>query len=131
MRKEHIIMFACQIIMNILLSFLLFDGLLSENGIFAFIYPFFSIIFLLVDIFFTMITTDIIVRISHNETVCIISIIVRDLLIIIVWLCFLLYIDINVLTLWGTLCFAFPKIVKIVICDIINKQKYLHKYIEI
>ena len=58
-------------------------------------------------------------------------IILRDSLIIILWLCFLLYINIDVLTIWGTFCYAFPKIVKIFIADIINKQKYLYEHLEI
>ena len=59
------------------------------------------------------------------------SIVARDLVIIGVWLSILLYININVITLWGTISYALPKIQKIIIFDIINQQKYLHNYIKI
>lgn len=124
-------MFGCQIVINIIFSLLLFYGLLGENVIFAFIYPLFVFAYLLLDVFFTIITTDIIARSFKNKNVCIVSIVARDLLIISLWLFFLLFLDINTLALWGTICYAFPKIMKIVICDIVNQQKYLHKYIEI
>jgi hypothetical protein len=128
-RKIHILMFGGQIVLNLFFSLLLFCGLLGENAIFAFIYPIFVFVYLLIDIFFTTLTTDVIVRIFQNKTACILTIITRDLLIIIFWLCFLLYINIHVLTFGGTLCYAIPKILKIVICDIVNKQRYLHNYI--
>lgn len=131
MRKIHIIMYGCQIVINLIFSILLFCGLLGENVIFAFIYPLFVFVYLLLDVFFTILTTDIIVRSFKNKNVCIVSIVVRDLLIICFWLLFLLYLDINTLTLWGTICYAFPKILKIVICDIANQQKYLYDHIEI
>ena len=131
MRKIHVIMFGCQIVMNLTLSFMLFDGLLGEYGIFAFFYPFFVIIFLVADMFFTMLSTGLIVHYFQNRKSCIISIVGRDLLIIFIWLCFLLYIDINVLTLWGTICYACPKLLKIIICDILNKQTYLYQHIEL
>jgi hypothetical protein len=124
-------MFGCQIVMNLTLSFMLFDGLLGEYGIFAFFYPFFVIIFLVADMFFTMLSTGLIVHYFQNRKSCIISIVGRDLLIIFIWLCFLLYIDINVLTLWGTICYACPKLLKIIICDILNKQTYLYQHIEL
>ena len=59
------------------------------------------------------------------------SIIARDLVIIGVWLSILMYINISVITFWGTISYALSKIMKIVIFDIINQQKYLHNYIKI
>ncbi len=131
MRKVHVVMFGSQIIINIVFSLVLFNGLLGGNGIFAFVYPIFVFVYLLADMFLTELTTDLIAHVFKNRKACIASIVVRDLLIIIFWLCFLLYININVLTFWGTACYALPKILKIVICDLINQQKYFHKYIEI
>jgi len=59
------------------------------------------------------------------------SIVARDLVIIGVWVSILLYINISVVTLWGTISYALPKILKIVIFDIINQQRYLHNYIKV
>ena len=39
MRKVHVVMFGSQIIINIVFSLVLFNGLLGGNGIFAFVYP--------------------------------------------------------------------------------------------
>ena len=124
-------MFGSQIIINIIFSLVLFNGLLGGDGIFAFVYPIFVFVYLLADMFFTAFTTDLIAHVFKDRKACIASIVVRDFLIILLWLCLLLYININVLILWGTTCYAIPKILKIVICDLINQQKYLHKYIEI
>lgn len=124
-------MFACQIAINIIFSFLLFDGLLGENTFFAFIYPIFVFVYLVADMFVTTFTTDLIVGNVKEGTARIISIAARDILIISLWFCFLLSISIEFLTLWGTLSYALPKVAKIIICDIINQQKYLDKYIEI
>ena len=131
MRKVHVIMFACQIAISLIFSLLLFCGLLGENTIFAFVYPIFVFVYLVADMFLTTFTTDFIVRNVKEGKARIVSIAVRDILIISFWLCFLLYIDIEDLTFWGTLSYALPKVVKIIICDIINQQKYLNKYIEI
>ena len=131
MRKVHFVMFGSQIIINIVFSLILFNGLLGGNGIFAFVYPIFVFLYLLADMFLTALTTDLIVHVFKDRKACIASIVVRDLLIILFWLCFLLYININVLTFWGTICYAFPKVIKIIICDIINQQKYLYEYIKI
>ena len=131
MRKVHVIMFACQIAINIIFPFLLFDILSGGEGIIAFIYPIFVFVYLVADMFLTTFTTDFIVKTVKEGKARIVSIVVRDLLIISFWLCFLLYIDIEDLTFWGTLSYALPKVVKIIICDIINQQKYLNKYIEI
>lgn len=129
MRKVHVVMFGSQIIINIVFSLVLFNGLLGGDGIFAFVYPIFVFVYLLADMFLTVLTTDLIAHVFKDRKACIASIVVRDLLIIIIWLCFLLYININVLIYWGTICYALPKILKIIICDIINQQKYLNKYI--
>ena len=136
MRKVHVIMFACQIAINIIFSILLFCGLLRENVVFAFIYPISVFVYLVADMFVTTFTTDLIVKCTKEGKARIISIAVRDLLIISVWFCFLLSIGLELLILWGTLIwgalsYALPKVVKIIICDIINQQKYLDKYIEI
>lgn len=131
MRKIHVIMFGSQIIINIVFSLVLFNGLLGGNGIFAFVYPICVFIYLLADMFLTALTTDLIAHVFKDRKACIASIVVRDLLILSFWLCFLLYININVLTFWGTICYATPKVLKIIICDIINQQHYLHEYIKI
>lgn len=131
MRKVHVIMFACQIAINIIFTFLLFDILSGGEGIIAFIYPIFVFVYLVADIFVTTFTTDLIVKCTKKGIARIVSIAVRDLLIISLWFCFLLYIGIAALSLWGTLSYALPKMVKIITCDIINQQKYLDKYIEI
>ena len=131
MRKVHVIMFACQIAINIIFTFLLFDILSGGEGIIAFIYPIFVFVYLVADIFVTSFTTDLIVKCTKKGIARIVSIAVRDLLIISLWFCFLLHIGIAALSLWGTLSYALPKMVKIITCDIINQQKYLDKYIEI
>ena len=131
MRKVHVRMFACQIAINIIFTFLLFDILSGGEGIIAFIYPIFVFVYLVADIFVTTFTTDLIVKCTKKGIARIVSIAVRDLLIISLWFCFLLYIGIAALSLWGTLSYALPKMVKIITCDIINQQKYLDKYIEI
>jgi len=124
-------MFAGQIAINIIFPFLLFDILSGGEWIIAFIYPFFAFIYLVADMFVTTFTTDLIVGNVKEGTARIISIAARDILIISLWFCFLLSISIEFLTLWGTLSYALPKVAKIIICDIINQQKYLDKYIEI
>lgn len=132
MRKIHIIMFGFQIVMNLFLSLLLFCGLLGENAIFAFIYPIFVFLYLLADIFVTTLTTDMLVYIFQDKKLRLLSIVARDLFIIVFWFCFLLlYIDISVLTLWGTICYAIPKVLKIIIFDVAKQQDYLHERIKI
>lgn len=131
MRKVHIIMFACQIAINIFFPFLLFDELSGGEGIIVFVFPIFVFVYLVADMFVTTLTTDLIVGNVKKGIARIISIAARDILIISLWFCFLLSISIEFLTLWGTLSYALPKVAKIIICDIINQQKYLDKYIEI
>ena len=131
MRKIHIIMFGGQFVISLVFSLLLFSGILGEDALFAFVYPVLVFIYLVADVFITMISTDLIVRASQNKAACMFSIIARDLVIIGVWLSILMYINISVITLWGTISYALPKIMKIVIFDIINQQKYLHNYIKI
>lgn len=124
-------MFACQIAINIFFPFLLFDELSGGEGIIIFVFPIFVFVYLVADMFVTTFTTDLIVGNVKEGTARIISIAARDILIISLWFCFLLSISIEFLTLWGTLSYALPKVAKIIICDIINQQKYLDKYIEI
>ena len=131
MRKIHIIMFGGQFIMSLVFSLLLFSGILGEYAIFAFVYPVLVFVYFVLDVFITMISTDLIVRASQNKAACMFSIIARDLVIIGVWLSILMYINISVITFWGTISYALSKIMKIVIFDIINQQKYLHNYIKI
>lgn len=131
MRKIHIIMFGGQFIMSLVFSLLLFCGILGEYALFAFVYPFLVCIYFVLDVFVTMISTDLLVRAFQNKTACMLSIFARDLVIIGVWVSILLYINISVVTLWGTISYALPKILKIVIFDIINQQRYLHNYIKI
>lgn len=130
MRRVHIIMFGSQVVINAILSIALFCGLLGENAIFAFVFPFFIFGYLLADMILTTLTTEIIIHVVEKEQARIAFIVFRDLLIILLWFCFLLYINIDVLTIWGTICYALPKILKIIICDIIKQQKYLHIYVE-
>ena len=117
--------------MSIVFSLLLFSGILGEYAIFAFVYPVLVSIYFVADVFITMISTDLIVRAFQNKTACMFSIVARDLVIIGVWLSILMNLDISVITLWGTISYALPKILKIVIFDIINQQRYLHNYIRI
>ena len=124
-------MFACQIAINIFFPFLLFDELSGGEGIIIFVFPIFVFVYLVADMFVTTLTTDLIVGNVKKGIARIISIAARDILIISLWFCFLLSISIEFLTLWGTLSYALPKVAKIIICDIINQQKYLDKYIEI
>ena len=124
-------MFACQIAINIFFPFLLFDELSGGEGIIVFVFPIFVFVYLVADMFVTTLTTDLIVGNVKKGIARIISIAARDILIISLWFCFLLSISIEFLTLWGTLSYALPKVAKIIICDIINQQKYLDKYIEI
>ena len=131
MRKIHIIMFGGQFVLSLVFSLLLFSGILGEYAIFAFVYPVLVFVYFVLDVFVTMISTDLIVRTFRNKTVCMLSIVARDLVIIGVWLSILMNIDICVITLWGTISYALPKIMKIVIFDIINQQKYLYNYIKI
>ena len=131
MRKVHVIMFACQIAINIIFPFLLFGKLSGGEGIIIFVYPIFVFAYIVTDMFLTTLTTDLIVEKVKEGKTRIVSIAVRDLLIISLWFCFLLSISIEFLTLLGTLSYALPKVAKIIICDIINQQKYLDKYIEI
>ena len=131
MRKIHIIMFAGQFVMNLVFSLLFFSGILGEDALFAFVYPILVSIYFVLDVFITMISTDLIVRAFQNKTACMLSIVARDLMIIGVWFSILMNIDISVITLWGTISYALPKILKILIFDIINQQKYLHNYIKI
>ena len=77
------------------------------------------------------ISTDLLVRAFRNNTSCMLSIVASDLVIIGVWVSILWYINISVVTLWGTISYALPKILKIVIFDIINQQRYLHNYIKV
>ena len=131
MRKIHIIMFGGQFVMSLVFSLLLFCGILGEYALFAFVYSVLVCIYFVLDVFVTMISTDLIIRAFQNKTACMLSIVARDLVIIGVWVSILLYINISVVTLWGTISYALPKILKIVIFDIINQQRYLHNYIKI
>ena len=131
MRKIHIITFGGQFVMSLVFSLLLFCGILGEYALFAFVYPVLVCIYFVLDVFVTMISTDLLVRAFQNKTACMLAIVARDLVIIGGWLSILMNIDISVITLWGTISYALPKILKIVIFDIINQQKYLHNYIKI
>ena len=117
--------------MSLVFSLLLFCGILGEYALFAFVYPVLVCIYFVLDVFVTMISTDLLVRAFQNKTACMLSVVARDLVIIGVWVSILLYINISVVTLWGTISYALPKILKIVIFDIINQQRYLHNYIKV
>ena len=131
MRKIHIIMFGGQFVLSLVFSLLLFCGILGEYALFAVVYPVLVCIYFVLDVFVTMISTDLIIRAFQNKTACMLSIVARDLVIIGVWVSILLYINISVVTLWGTISYALSKILKIVIFDIINQQRYLHNYIKV
>jgi hypothetical protein len=124
-------MFGGQFVISLVFSLLLFSGILGEDALFAFVYPVLVSVYFVADVFITMISTDLIVRAFQNKTACMLSIVARDLVIIGVWVSILMYINISVVTLWGTISYAFPKILKIVIFDIINQQRYLHNYIKV
>ena len=95
MRKVHIIMFACQIAINIFFPFLLFDELSGGEGIIIFVFPIFVFVYLVADMFVTTLTTDLIVGNVKKGIARIISIAARDILIISLWFCFLLSIGSN------------------------------------
>ena len=84
MRKVHVVMFGSQIIINIVFSLVLFNGLLGGDGIFAFVYPIIVFVYLLADMVLTALTTDLITHVFKDRKACIASIIVRDFLIILI-----------------------------------------------
>ena len=124
-------MFGGQFVISLVFSLLLFSGILGEDALFAFVYPVLVSVYFVADVFITMISTDLIVSAFLNKIVCLLSIVARDLVIIGVWFSILMNLDISFITLWGTISYALPKILKILIFDIINQQKYLHNYIKI
>jgi hypothetical protein len=109
---------------------LLFGGALEAGtAILAFVYPVISFIFLIADIFFTTFTTDLITHFKKEARILLI--ITRDIAIVLLCFWMLSYLESNFILTWGTLSYAFPKIIKIILCDIINRQKYLDKFINI
>ena len=68
MRKIHIIMFGGQFVMSLVFSLLLFSGILGEYAIFAFVYPVLVFVYFVLDVFITMISTDLIARALQNKT---------------------------------------------------------------
>lgn len=130
MRKVHIIMFGCHLVIMLAFSMLLFGGALEAGAaIMAFVYPVISFIFLIADIFFTTFTTDLIIHFKKEARILLI--IIRDITIVLLCFWMLSYLESNFILIWGTLSYAFPKIIKIILCDIINRQKYLDKFINI
>lgn len=67
MRRVHIIMFGSQVVINAILSIALFCGLLGENAIFAFVFPFFIFGYLLADMILTTLTTEIIIHVVEKR----------------------------------------------------------------
>ena len=87
--------------MSLVFSLLLFSGILGEYAIFAFVYPVLVFVYFVLDVFITMISTDLIARALQNKTACMFSIVARDLVIIGVWLSILMNIDICVIIRQG------------------------------
>ena len=130
MRKVHIIMFGCHLVIILAFSMLLFGGALEAGAaIMTFVYPVISFIFLIADIFLTTFTTDLIIHFKKETRILLV--IIRDITIVLLCFWMLSYLESNFILIWGTLSYAFPKIIKIILCDIINRQKYLDKFINI
>ena len=129
MRKVHIIMFGCHLVIMLAFSMLLLGGVLGAETFLAFVYPVISFIFLIADIFFTTFTTDLIIHFKKEARILLI--IIRDITIVLLCFWMLSYLKSDFISTWGTLSYAFPKIIKIILCDIINRQKYLDKFINI
>lgn len=122
-------MFGCHLAIMLAFSMLLLGGVLGAETFLAFVYPVISFIFLIADIFLTTFTTDLIIH--FKKEACILLIIIRDIAIVLLCFWMLSYLGSNFILTWGTLSYAFPKIIKIILCDIINRQKYLDKFINI
>ena len=129
MRKVHIIMFGCHLVIMLAFYMLLLGGVLGAETFLAFVYPVISFIFLIADIFFTTFTTDLIIHFKKETRILLV--IIRDITIVLLCFWMLSYLESNFILIWGTLSYAFPKIIKIILCDIINRQKYLDKFINI
>ncbi len=129
MRKVHIIMFGCHLVIMLAFSMLLLGGVLGAETFLAFVYPVITFIFLIADIFFTTFTTDLIIHFKKEARILLI--IIRDIAIVLLCFWMLSYLKSDFILTWGTLSYAFPKIIKIILCDIINRQKYLDKFINI
>lgn len=129
MRKVHIIMFGCHLVIMLAFSMLLLGGVLGAETFLAFVYPVISFIFLIADIFFTTFTTDLIIHFKKEARILLI--IIRDIAIVLLCFWMLSYLKSDFILTWGTLSYAFPKIIKIILYDIINRQKYLDKFINI
>ena len=129
MRKVHIIMFGCHLVIMLAFSMLLLGGVWGAETFLAFVYPVISFIFLIADIFFTTFTTDLIIHFKKETRILLV--IIRDITIVLLCFWMLSYFESNFILIWGTLSYAFPKIIKIILCDIINRQKYLDKFINI
>ena len=129
MRKVHIIMFGCHLVIMLAFSMLLLGGVWGAETFLAFVYPVISFIFLIADIFFTTFTTDLIIHFKKEARILLI--IIRDITIVLLCFWMLSYLKSDFILTWGTLSYAFPKIIKIILCDIINRQKYLDKFINI
>lgn len=129
MRKVHIIMFGCHLVIMLAFSMLLLGGVWGAETFLAFVYPVISFIFLIADIFFTTFTTDLIIHFKKETRILLV--IIRDITIVLLCFWMLSYLESNFILIWGTLSYAFPKIIKIILCDIINRQKYLDKFINI
>lgn len=122
-------MFGCHLAIMLAFSMLLLGGVLGAETFLAFVYPVISFIFLIADIFFTTFTTDLIIHFKKEARILLI--IIRDIAIVLLCFWMLSYLGSNFILTWGTLSYAFPKIIKIILCDIINRQKYLDKFINI
>ena len=129
MRKVHIIMFGCHLVIILAFSMLLLGGVLGADTFLAFVYPVISFIFLIADISFTTFTTDFIIHFKKETRILLV--IIRDIAIVLLCFWMLSYLESDFILIWGTLSYAFPKIIKIIFCDITNHQKYLDKFINI
>ena len=122
-------MFGGHIIMCLVFFLILLGGVLGPNTYMAFLYPVIAFIFIVADMFFTTFTTDCIIHVTKKNRLLLI--ITRDIAIILLCFWTLSYIENGFISVGGTISYAVPKIVKIILCDIINKQKYLDMFINI
>lgn len=104
-------------------------GYVGADTLLAFVYPVIAIAFLFADMFLTTFTTDCIIHVKKKKRILLM--IIRDIAIILLCFWTLTYLENGFILVGGTLCYAFPKIIKIILCDIIDKQRYLDVYIDI
>lgn len=124
MRKVHIIMYILTLILNMVFYNLLNLG---GNNLWILIHLFFFILYLLFDIIFTTLSTDLLMN-MHSLLKRIVLILLRDLFLICIWFIVLHCIGLDdiYIELMGCACYSIPKVFKIILADIIFKQKYIN-----